>query len=361
MKKKTIVHIIPRFYSGGAERLVLEYAKRLDKNKYEVHVVSCVEDGDLRAEFEAISGVRIFVGSRSKHGGRWGAWKAVRSYLDSVKPDILHTHLLSSDTIAYLYKKKTKKPFKWISTLHNVEHNSPLLYKIVWRHVLHKVDRVIAVAPRVVEYAKHIFKVSESKVSLVLNGIDVGVWSKIASHKPFKNKDFTFATIGRLEKQKGHTFLLEALSQLSFDNWTYHVYGDGSLEAELKTQADKLGIGERVVWHGMTEQVHEEIKDVDLIIQPSLWEGLSLVVMEVMTAGRCVLTTDTGGEGLVDDEKTGFVVPHGESESLGERIEYICDNIKESGRVAKGAHDYALDHFAIQNNIDEVEKLYDSK
>jgi len=64
MEKKTkILYVIPRYVIGGAEKLVLDYAKLLDKNKYEIHVASCVEDGELREQFEKVTDVYVYLGS----------------------------------------------------------------------------------------------------------------------------------------------------------------------------------------------------------------------------------------------------------------------------------------------------------
>ncbi len=358
MKKIKILHIIPRFYAGGAERLVLQYASLMDKSKFEVHVASAVEDGELRTSFEK-NKTPLFVGSRKKMGGRLKVWKNLLRYIDKIQPKIIHSHLLGADIVGFLAKRKFKNKIKWIVTLHNVEHRTSFLRKLVWKIILKKADRIIAVAEPVKDFAVNNFKINKNKVTLVLNGVDLDKWSTLANKKIFQKKEINIATIGRLEEQKGHRYLLEALGNIKDLPWTYHVFGDGSLESSLKVLADRFGIADRIVWHGLVyDGLVKKVGEIDLVVQPSLWEGLSLVVMEVMSAGRCVVASSAAGDSLVENNQTGYIFPNKDIKKLSKILKYVFENNKEAAMLGKRAGEYAQQNFSLQKNVSSIEKIY---
>lgn len=360
-KKITIVHIVPKFLFGGAERLVALYAKLHDPELYDVHVIACVEDGELRPEIEQ-GHAHVFAASRSTYVGRWGAWKALKNYLDPVQPDIIHTHLLTSDVIGWWYRTRANKRPLWISSQHNVEDSRPWLYKKIWRYILPQADGVIAVAPRVYDYAHTKFGVPKERLHLVLNGIALDKWIPAGEHIPCSNSSvLRIGTIGRFELQKGHTYALEALAELDESvPWEYHLFGDGALRSDLEAQAAALGVMDRIVWHGVVHNVHEQIKDIDVVLQPSLFEGLSLVILEAMTAGRIVLTTPAGGEGVIEHRKSGYIVPSANPEAIATELKYIYQHQTEAVRAAVAAAAYAQAHFSIEESVKSIESVYQS-
>ncbi len=357
-KKQRIVHIVPTFDAGGAERLVLEYATHLDKNAYEVYVASCVRSGALE-QLLRDTGVEVFNASRAQYGGRLGAWRALKKFLDDVQPDIIHSHLISSDVSAYLYKRKHPQ-VTWVSTLHNVEHNRPWWYHKVWQYILPKADQVVAVAPVVAQYAIDAFKLQKADVDIVLNGIDTKKWRKTSQAPVFASQTVHIATIGRFEEQKGHTYLLDALSKIQDSDWQYHTFGDGSLRAELEAQAKQLGIFERITWHGVVHDLPEQLTHIDVVVQPSLWEGLSLTVMEAMAAGRVLVASSTAAATLVEHDKTGYVFPVQDVEALKEILLDIVDKRAHAQDIARAGHTYAMDTFSLDTHMASLIKEYTS-
>ncbi len=358
MKKKVVVHIIPRFCFGGAERLLVLYAQMYDTAVYDMHVVSCVEDGELRASFDGLP-VSLFVGSRLQHGGRWGAWRAVRRYLDRVQPDIVHTHLLSSDLIGFVYKYIYRRRVQWVSTQHNVEDTRPWVYRFLWRMILPAADAVIAVAPRVYEFARDTFGVSDKRLHVVNNGILVQKWKPLLSQPVCRQKVLQIASIGRLEIQKGHVYALRALAQLSKDiSWHYHVYGDGMLREELQQLAHELYIDDRITWHGVVNTLEQDLGSVDIVFQPSLFEGLSLVILESMAAGRCVVTTPAGGEGVITHGVDGYIVPSMDVEMMSAQLTTLALDRQQIIRTAAAAGVLAQREFDVSKNMHGIETVY---
>lgn len=354
--KTTVLHIMPRYYPGGAERLVLEYARHLDQAQFKTIVASCVDDGELFAEFKKTP-ASLFVGAKHKQGNRLAILRDLKKYMKKHKPDIIHTHLLSADVVGAKLKKAFPQ-ITWISTQHNLEHHRPFLYKAIWKRALRHADHVIAVSSAVEVFARDVFHVPADKLTMIPNGINLTRWENIGNASIFRTTPYQLATIGRLEEQKGHTYLLQALAKLKKLKWKYHMFGDGSLHRSLAMQASKLGIAERVSFHGNVSDLPIKIRSIDLVIQPSLWEGMSLTIMEAMAAGRPVLTTEAAAVDLINHKQTGYIAKTADPLALQIALEDILSHADEAKRIALAGREWAFAEFGIDTHVWAVAQLY---
>lgn len=357
MQKIKILHVMPVFRTGGAEKLVLQYAQTFDKKVYEFHVACCVEDGELRSEFER-AGVEVCVASRKTDGGKSGVYKKIEKYIEETKPDIIHTHLFGADMIGYKIKKKYGHAIQWISTLHNVEVDTSYAMKLVWKKILKYTDKVVVVSETVGTFASRRFKINSDKFALIPNGIEVKQWLPISELQLFSKEKLRIGTVGRLWEQKGHVYLLRALPLLTQFSYELHIFGDGPLKKKLMDEAEKLGCAEAIIWHGVTTDMAAALKDIDIVVQPSLWEGQSLVIMEAMAAARVVIATPAAGEGLILDTENGYIVPSKNPEALAEKIRFVRGHQKEAQDVVKNARASAKKYFDISKNIEALSGLY---
>ncbi|MFA7653482.1 MAG: glycosyltransferase family 4 protein [Candidatus Magasanikbacteria bacterium] len=356
-KKVKILHLIPRFEIGGAEKMVWHYARLMNTDNFEIAVASCVEDGLFRKEYEKL-GVRVWVGSRALMGGRLGVWRALKKFTTEWQPDIVHTHLMASDFFGYLIKKLSGRKIIWISTQHNVEFNTSFLRRLLWRFILPKADAVVAVADKVNNYCLNNFGVQAQKLYTIFNGVDLKNWLNVPSEKLFAGDKLRLATVGRLEEQKGHIYLLRALAQLPDINWSWEIFGNGSLLKLLQSEAEKFGIADKITWHGTVINVSDKLDNIDVVIQPSLWEGLCIVVIEAMASGRCVLATDPAGEELIVQNKTGLLVPPADLDALAEAIKFLYAHPEAGRLIGENARAYAQENFGIEKNIESLIGLY---
>lgn len=355
-KRLKILHLFPVFNVGGAEMLVLQYFNFLDPQRFDVYVASTVEDGALREKF--LDASRVFVVSRRAHGGRLGAWRVLKKYVDQLQPDIIHTHIVSADFFGFLLKRRYGNKVKWISTQHNVEHHSPWLDRAVLRTVLPYADRVIAVSPVVHKYVVAGLGVSAHAVTTVLNGITLAPWQSVPPVTISTSQPLRLATIGRLEKQKGHAILFSALAALHDVSWQLTVFGAGRELANLKNLAKRLGIEEQITWAGVALDLPKRLEAVDVVVQPSLWEGLSLTVMESMAAGRPVIASEVAGAGLITNGVTGWCVPTGDSGALASALRKVMSEPAGIVSVGNAAKEYALNRFGLENHLGQIAKIY---
>jgi glycosyltransferase involved in cell wall biosynthesis len=150
--------------------------------------------------------------------------------------------------------------------------------------------------------------------------------------------------VGRFLPQKNYPMLLSAVKMVfeKHPQYILKIYGKGPLEKELKMKVTELGINDHVFFEGFHLDVHECMKDADIFVMSSDFEGLPNALMEAMAMGFPVVTTNCpagGPEELITDGVNGMLVPVGDSQAMAEKINYLIENkeIKEEmGRKAVG-------------------------
>lgn len=138
-------------------------------------------------------------------------------------------------------------------------------------------------------------------------------------------------TAGRLHKQKNHALLLDAFAEFSrrFPEYELHIYGQGELEEELKKRADKLGIQDKVVWHGFCKDVKKEIRDARMFVLSSDFEGISNSMLEALSMGIPTISTDCpigGARIYMEEGVSGLLVPVGDRAALAEAMSRIASD-----------------------------------
>lgn len=208
---------------------------------------------------------------------------------------------------------------------------------------------------RKVGAAKFVAAISSYTRSQLLRHIDPADWSKVRVVHCGLEADFfapvpaplpqspVFLCIGRLCGEKGHLILLEAFGALvgMHPDCRLVLAGDGELRAPIEARIAALGLGDRVTitgWIG-SDEVRRLITESTVLVQPSLMEGLPVVIMEAMAQHRPVISTYVAGiPELVQPGRTGWLVPAGEVDSLSrvmvEALETPPADLVEMGATA---------------------------
>lgn len=154
------------------------------------------------------------------------------------------------------------------------------------------------------------------KAVVIPNPIDA------ALPKPYKGeRTHRIVSVGRLHEVKNHALLFEAFADFakSFKDYELHIYGQGELEAQLKAQAERLGISGKIVWHGFCKDVKEKIRDAAMFVSTSNYEGISNSMLEALAMGIPSICTDCpigGARSYIEHEKSGLLIPVKDKEAL---------------------------------------------
>ena len=169
------------------------------------------------------------------------------------------------------------------------------------------------------------------RIHTVYSGLDLNDWTvRDGSHK---DKLFRMISIGRPHWIKGYTYALDAckLLQKAGYEFEYTIVG-GAKDIELLYQVADLALQQEVRLLGALpfEQVKKHIQQSDLLLLPSMEEGIANVVLEAMALGTLVLSTDCGGmDEVIQDGDNGFLIPLRDSEGMARKIQDIASLTEE--------------------------------
>lgn len=309
---------------------------------------------------------------------RWTHLKEIKKFLHILKqekPDIVHSHLLFATMFAAPLSKWAKVP-KVIDTAHIREAWRKGIKKAYFidRFFYSFVDEIIAVSDAIKKYLIEEKKLPATKIAVVKNGVDLTRFQapKIASAQGDKRtgehvnlgtnqSKLKIGVIGRLEEQKGHRYFLKAVNLLgdTADEAEFLIIGQGSLQKELQESAQTLGIDDKIKFLGYRRDIVAVLNSLDILVLPSLFEGLPLVALEASALGKAVIVTDVDGSPeAVAHEHTGLVVPAKGSGALKDAMARLIDNRQLITEYGKNAKKYIETNFDIKKQVTETEEIY---
>lgn len=236
------------------------------------------------------------------------------------------------------------------------------------RQVGRLVDKYIAVSHAAARHLIETKRVPKDKIRVIHNGRDLDHFDpshtqrRAATRNSLGLRDEpTIMTLARLDEQKGHRHLLDALAIVAthLPDVVTILAGEGPLEHGLRAQCAALGLTERVRFLGYRRDVPELFEAADMVVLPSLYEGLPLVAIEALAAGRPMVATEVDGTPeVVIHEKTGLLVPPANPTALAAAIERLLDNPELASRLAADGREFVRENFTLQRQIEETVALY---
>ena len=365
MKKIKLLHFISRIDIGGAERQLLNLVSNLDKEKYDICVGYFQGKGELEKEFQD-NKVKV---KKFRFRGLWdvSSWRQVYQHLKANKYTIVHTHGFKADFLGAVLGKLAGVPVI-ISTVHNQEAylKNPIV-KILEKWIIFSIDDIIiVVSDGVKKFLMDTTGISESKIRKVYYGIEP-LEINIDKEKDIR-REFGIdkgaplvGCIGRLVKQKGHRYLIEAAGRVirDFPEAKFLIVGKGGLEKKLKKLARKLNLDSGVIFAGFREDIYSVINGLDLLVQPSLWEGLGLVLLEAMALGKPIVATNVGGiPEAVKDKEAGILVEPKNSEALAGAIIHLLKDSSLAARMGETGRSLVVERFSLSKMAQEMKIIY---
>ncbi len=171
----------------------------------------------------------------------------------------------------------------------------------------------------------------EKKVSaqkLMLNNYGASNYFKPDNSLIGDKQKFRILYVGALSVQKGLIYLFEALAQLTEKGIEFEAWFIGAIDAEIQPLINKYKKDNWKIWgHLPHYDLPKYISACDVAVQSSLQEGLSMVIAQIIACKVPVIaTTNTGGEDIIEEGKTGFIIPIRDAKAIAEKIELLYHN-----------------------------------
>ncbi|NOZ62199.1 MAG: glycosyltransferase family 4 protein [Calditrichaeota bacterium] len=225
-------------------------------------------------------------------------------------------------------------------------------------------DKIIFVNNKDYLFARENKLAAEQKLVQIPNGIELNgsvELKNIRKELGFEDSVKLVGSVGRLWKQKAPQYFILAIPEVieKHPQARFVLTGDGPLERELRELAAKLGVEKYVRFLGWRKDAKRVLAEYDVFVQTSLWEGLSLSIMEAMAAAKPVVASDIKGNNeLVVDGKTGFLVPPKQPKDLADKINFLLDQPALRKKMGAAGRLRMEKNFAIEQVADKIENLY---
>ncbi|MDD2465954.1 MAG: glycosyltransferase [Desulfobulbus sp.] len=284
-------------------------------------------------------------------------------------PDLIHAHwLIPQGFWAVIAKRLFKVPV--VITAHGADVFSlrtPAVIKAK-KWIVKNADRIVTVSSALADVLRADIQ-SQRQPDTISMGVDASIFSPDKKSEAIRRKyginGLFLLFVGRLTEKKGARYLIDAMSIVckDFPDAKLLVIGHGELEQKLRQQVKLLGLDDIVLFAGglTNTQLPAYYASADLFIGPSVQvkdgdtEGFGLTFVEAAMSGCLVIGTRVGGiEDIIEDGKTGFLVPPGNALFLAEKIMFLLENLE----VYRGNVEQTRRQFAAKYNWDIIAGKY---
>ena len=355
--------LIGQLGPGGAEKQVAVLGQGLRQRGVDVSVLVLFEGGPREESLRAAGVPVVSLGFRRRSAG-WrmvpanlAAFARLVRLLRRAHPDVVHAFLFHSYVIAAPAARLARVPVvvagrRSLGDFKQGRRAALALERVVTRMT----DLLVANAHAVAADTRRTEGVPDGKIAVVYNGLPAGAFDP-AEPADVDTPLPVVLCVANLRTYKGHRYLLDAAALLRARGTpcTVVLAGDGSEGPALRRQARDLGLDVRFL--GVRGDVERLLARADVVVLPSLTEGLSNAVMEAMAAGRPVVATDVGGTAELLRGR-GVLVPPGDPMALADGLHTLLSDPAEAARLAGAARAWSREHLRFDAMVDRHIAIY---
>jgi L-malate glycosyltransferase len=283
--------------------------------------------------------------------------------------EVVHAHMARDYSLA-AYASGRSSLARFIVTRH-------VLFPLnrLHRRTLLNAARIIAVSAAVANQLRSQRLVSNERIALVPNGVDVLRFARAGEtfdrvrfmrSKNLPPESLLVGSVGELRTLKRHHDFIRAAAIVAQDVPEAHfvIAGvDSSASGETRMQLEdlvvQLRLGDRVTFLGWLEDAEDLLCALDVFVSASQTESFGLAIAEAMAAGTAVVATETdGAREVIEDRKTGLLVPIGHVDSLAESIVMLLRDENKRRQLGGQAREAINERFSLKRMVDEIEKIY---
>jgi lipopolysaccharide heptosyltransferase II len=352
-----ILQVLPELNVGGVETGTLDLAKYLVKLGHKAVVVS--NGGSLVKELEALGVVHYQLPVHKK--SFVSMLKAVPKLVEVIRKeriDIVHARSRVPAWIAYFAARQAGCLF--ITTCHGYYKRHPFSYAMGWA------KRVICPSNVIARHMIDDFGVPHERIKLVARSVDLEKFKFVSPDKK-RSDEFNVGIIGRITPIKGHLHFVKAMAKLarSVPRLKIWIVGDAPASKEAYKEQIQVLVRRLGLWHctqflGTQRDIPAIVSHLDLLVMPTVTqEAFGRVIIEAQAAGVPVVATKVGGiVDIIEDEKTGLLVPPADPSAIAEAAMRIFKDKDFAAALAAAAIEKVKDKYKVELMVKNTLDVY---
>jgi len=329
-------------------------------------VIAALTGGDEFAEKLRSLGATVYL-LQKKHKFDLSVIKRISDTIEQEKVDICHFHNSSASFWGIISLRLTGRRLPIARTEHSPfsREMQPMYLRAIYPLILKNSDITVCVSERVRKTFSDRFPRFSSKLKTIHNGIIVEDFvsgpSRTQARKSLgiEEDSIVIGTVGRLVRVKNQSLLIEAFAGIagSHPSCRLLIAGEGPMMDRLSALAQTLGIKDRLLLTGKVTDINLVYRALDIFVLTSSIEGLPLALLEAMASGLPTISTDVGAiSEVIEDGKTGIVVPPGDSRVLQSALEELLNNPDRAREMGELARKRVEEKF----NAEKTARLYET-
>jgi glycosyltransferase involved in cell wall biosynthesis len=332
---------MPELNVGGAELVISTLMNNVDNGYFDVRFILISNYSKLIKNFN--KNIIIY---KLKHSSVSRGIYPLLQKIYRLRPDIVFSgmgHLnISIAPFIPLFRLLSPKIY-WVArqtsilSLNNKKEKSPRLYEWLYKKVYKNYDKIICQSNYMQSDLIDNYQFPIEKSVVINNPVEIdkiNLLSYKSLESPFESKRFNILSVGQLRPEKAQEDMLKALYHLD-SNYTLTLIGEGDEKSSLQYLTDKLGIENRVHFIGYQSNPYSYMREADLLILSSEYEGFPNVVLEAGVCGLPVVSYKCAGgvAEIIEDGINGFLVEDRDVESLAEGIKKAKNHLFDSTQI----------------------------
>ena len=367
MSQIRILHLVNNLVDSSISRIVERIIRSLGATQYEWHVGDLGGFGEMAAALKSLGAETVHFSAQQAEGP---APQRIREYVHERGIQIIHTH--TPRTILAVTRAGLKN-VPHVATKHLLTKPSDrrwgALYTALDYVTLYLPDRIVPVSESMAAGIKALPGMRDCRVIPVRNAIPCEEFYQPERRRTarrslgFGPDQVVFGYTGRLDPVKRIDLLLRAFAEVlaAHPNVRLLVVGEGSQSQELEAMGRSLGIAEAVTWTGFRADIARLLAAMDVYVQPSHNEGLSLSILEAMAAGKPVIVTDVGGaREILHHRETGMLIPPRASGALSAAMLELAQCPVLRLQLGEAAKEHVCDEFSLAKMVNAYGQIYQS-
>ncbi len=365
MRKIRVMYVIWSLGLGGAEQVIINLIRGLDRDRFEP-MVCCLNEEGAFADLVKARGVPVFA-LRKRPGPDLATVGKIQCLLKEHRVDILHGHLWGGNFWGRLAARTARTPVV-VVTEHSVDVWKKWYHKAMDRFLAGWTDKVIVVSHKVKDFYRSEVGLPEDKLAVIYNGIPLPGDPCPTPRQQALKKELgvadgvpVIANIGRLVPAKANHMFMEALRHLLKEGARFQalIVGDGPLRQRLEEEGKDLVREGVLCFTGLRQDMSDILDITDIAALSSTREGFSIVVLECMAKGIPFVATNVGGnDEQIIDGQTGFLTEVNNPRALAAAMSRLVNDASLRQEMGQKARDRLRRHFSLSVMVEQTQDLY---